>query len=39
MTGKGQRRASEDPVDDRLIAWLREHPEIARELRNRGGLD
>ena len=39
MTGKGQRRASEDPVDDRLIAWLREHPEIARELRTRGGLD
>ena len=39
MTGKGQRKVSEDPVDDRLIAWLREHPEIARELRNRGGLD
>lgn len=39
MTGKGQRGASEDPVDDRLIAWLREHPEIARELRTRSGLD
>lgn len=39
MTGKGQRGASDDPVDDRLIAWLREHPEIARELRIRGGLD
>ena len=28
-----------DPVDDRLIAWLREYPEIARELRVIAGLD
>ena len=28
-----------DPVDDKLIDWLRRNPEIARELRIRGGLD
>jgi len=28
-----------DPVDDQLIEWLRRDPEIARELRIRGGLD
>ena len=28
-----------DPVDDRLIRWLRENPDVARELRNKAGLD
>ena len=28
-----------DPVDDRLIEWLRRNPEVAREIRIRGGLD
>lgn len=28
-----------DPVDERLIEWLRKNPDIARELRIRGGLD
>ena len=28
-----------DPVDDRLIEWLRRNPEVAMELRIRGGLD
>ena len=35
-TGEADER---DPVDDRLIEWLRRNPEIARELRIRGGLD
>ena len=35
-TGKADER---DPVDDRLIEWLRKNPEIARELRVKGGLD
>jgi len=32
-------RSVADPVDDKLIEWLRRNPEIARELRIRGGLD
>ena len=35
-TGEANER---DPVDDRLIEWLRRNPEVARELRIRGGLD
>jgi hypothetical protein len=35
-TGEADER---DPVDDRLIEWLRRNPEISRELRIRGGLD
>lgn len=35
-TGQADER---DPVDDRLIEWLRKNPDIARELRIRGGLD
>lgn len=31
-TGEAEER---DPVDDRLIEWLRRNPEIARELRRR----
>ena len=31
--------AAADEVDDRLIRWLREHPETIRGLRIRGGLD
>ena len=38
-TGEGQIDAVDDPVDDKLIEWLRRNPEIARELRIRGGLD
>ena len=38
-TGEGQIDAVADPVDDKLIEWLRRNPEIARELRIRGGLD
>jgi hypothetical protein len=26
-------------VDDQLINWLNDHPEVVRELRQRGGLD
>ena len=40
MTGVGNREAVKaDEVDDKLIAWLNEHPEIIRELRKRSGLD
>ena len=35
-TGESDER---DPVDDRLIEWLRKNPERARELRNEAGLD
>ena len=37
-TGEGEMRAV-DPVDDRLIEWLRSHPEVAWELRSKYGLD
>lgn len=40
VTGVGDREANEvDKVDDKLIAWLNDHPEIVRELRMRSGLD
>ena len=35
-TGEADER---DPVDDRLIEWLRRNPEVARELRVKAGLD
>ena len=38
-TGEGEMKITGDPVDARLIEWLRKNPEIARELRIRGGLD
>ena len=39
MTGVGDREARVDQVDDKLIAWLNEHPEIIQELRIRNELD
>lgn len=40
VTGVGDRKAHRvDKVDERLISWLNEHPEIIRELRMRSGLD
>ena len=40
ITGVGDRKADRvDKVDERLISWLNEHPEIIRELRMRSGLD
>ena len=39
MTGEGQADNNTDPVDDELIEWLRRNPDVARELRIRGGLD
>ena len=38
LTGVGARESRVDQVDDKLIAWLNEHPEIIQELRMRGGL-
>ena len=38
MTGEGQAHNNTDPVDDELIEWLRRNPDVARELRIRGGL-
>ena len=35
-TGEADKR---DPVDDRLIEWLRLNPDVARELRIKAGLD
>lgn len=40
LTGVGDKEANEvDKMDDKLIAWLNENPEIIRELRMRSGLD
>lgn len=39
MIGVGDREARVDQVDDKLIAWLNEHPEIIQELRMRSELD
>lgn len=40
MTGVGDRKADGvDKVDERLLCWLNEHPEIIRELKMRSGLD
>jgi transcriptional regulator with XRE-family HTH domain len=33
MTGEGQADNNTDPVDDKLIEWLRRNPDVARELR------
>ena len=38
LTGVGARESRVDQVDDKLIAWLNEHPEIIQELRMRSGL-
>lgn len=38
LTGVGARESRVDQVDDKLIAWLNEHPEIIQELRIRSGL-
>ena len=40
MTGKGEMYLNEaDKVDEKLIDWLNNHPEVIRELRRRSGLD
>ncbi len=39
LSGKGQVEASTEGVDDKLIEWLKQNPDIVRELRIRGGLD
>jgi transcriptional regulator with XRE-family HTH domain len=39
LSGKGQIEATTDGVDERLISWLRDNPDVVRELRIRGGLD
>lgn len=40
LTGEGEVEKSEKAiVDDKLIEWLENHPEVVKELRIRGGLD
>lgn len=40
MTGKGEMYSEhEDKLDDSLISWLNNHPEVIKELRRRSGLD
>ncbi len=40
LTGEGKIEKFEKAVvDDKLIEWLKNHPEIVKELRIRGGLD
>ncbi len=38
-TGVGSMEVMEYRVDDSLVSWLNDHPEVVRELRIRGGLD
>lgn len=38
-TGEGEMTAPQNLVDEKLIEWLRNNPEVARELRVRSGLD
>jgi len=39
FTGTGPIDLQEQCVDQQLIDWLNDHPEIIKELRRRGGLD
>ena len=40
LTGEGEMYSGqEDRVDEGLISWLNDHPEVIRELRRRSGLD
>lgn len=39
FTGMGMMEAVERGVDEQLINWLNEHPDVIRELRKRSGLD
>ena len=40
MTGKGEMYGNtEEKLDEKLIDWLNNHPEVIRELRRRSGLD
>lgn len=39
FTGVGDMKNKGAGIDDKLINWLYDHPEVVRELRIRGGLD
>ena len=38
-TGEGEKSAVTPEIDDRLLEWLKNNPDVIRELRLRGGLD
>lgn len=39
VTGTGEMNAEEpEEIDEKLMAWLNQHPEIVRELKRRSGL-
>lgn len=39
LTGTGEKNSDRsEEIDEKLISWLNEHPEIIRELRRRSGL-
>ena len=38
-TGEGEMSAVTPEIDDRLLEWLKNNPDVIRELRLRGGLD
>ena len=39
LTGKGEMYgAQEEEIDDELLDWLRSHPEVIRELKERSGI-
>ena len=38
-TGEGEMSADTPEIDDRLLEWLKNNPDVIRELRLRGGLD
>lgn len=39
LFGQGEMDTVSDGIDEELISWLRENPDVVRELRLRGGLD
>lgn len=39
LSGEGEEKAAEPLLDDKLIEWLRKHPEEIRRLRLKSGLD
>ena len=38
LTGSGEME-NEAVIDDRLLEWLKNNPDVIKELRIRGGLD
>ena len=39
LTGEGEEKENIKPLDDELINWLNEHPDVVRRLRIKSGLN